>query len=111
MGDVYSPVKSNGMSLTDTQLCEAIVRADLYQRFDFWTGTVYLYSNNQAEPLTDLEKSLLMRHLVSRIPSLKVVFEDCKYPLDIFVDEPLPDWPKENPHVNTPARFYAEDNE
>ena len=108
MGDLYSPTKihivaarGNGKSSITMKLCEAVVRADVYQRYDFWTGTVYFYSNNQSAPLTDEEKTLIRNLIVSRIPTLKVVFEDGKYALDISpIEEDLPDWPKENPHIH-----------
>ena len=91
------PARGNVKSLGDAQLYEAIIRADLYQRFDFWACTVYFYSNNQKEPLTEEEKYLLRNRLVSTMPRLNVVFEDGKYPLDITPIEDTPNWPKEGP--------------
>ena len=108
MGDVYSPfnlrmanARGNGKSSITAELCEAIVRADVYQCFDFWTSTVHFYSRNQSAPLTKEEKLLIRKLLGQRMPTLRVIFDDGKYPLDItLVEERLPDWPKENPHIH-----------
>ena len=108
MGDVCSPfnvnmvaARGNGKSSINIKLCEAVVRADVYQSFDFWTNTVHFYSRNQKEPLTKEEKYLIRKLLAKGMPTLRVVFDDGKYPLDItLVEESLPDWPKENLHIH-----------
>lgn len=65
------------------QLAAAVVRADLYQWFDYFNLTVHFYSNNQAEPLTEEEKYLIRQWLWRTVPNITVVFEDGKYPIDI----------------------------
>lgn len=68
--------RGNGKSSTDAQLIEAIIRADLQQRFDLYNCTVYFHSNNREVPFTEEEKSLLRGRLVSAMPGLTVVFEE-----------------------------------
>lgn len=106
MGDRYFPfnvhvvaARGNGKSSISMKLCEAVIRADVYQSFDFWTSTVHFYSRNQSAPLTPEEKLLIRKYIGLRIPTLRVVFDDGKYPLDISPIEDTPDWPKENPHI------------
>lgn len=106
MGNLFKPAKfhlarGNGKSSMSEQLCEAIIRADVYQRFDFFKTTVYFYSQNQEAPLTDEEKSQIINHIHSIMPGLKVAFEEGKYPLDIRdTEKKMPDWLKKNPHIH-----------
>ena len=100
--DKYSPTKihicgarANGKSSISMILCEAVARADVYQWFDWRDSTVHFYSKNQSAPLTDEEKRLLRNHLGIHMYPFKVVFDDCKYPL-----EDLMDGLKENPHIH-----------
>lgn len=65
------------------QLAAAVVRADVYQLFDYLNLTVHFYSNNQAEPLTEEEKYLIRQWFGRTVPNIAIVFEDGEYPLDI----------------------------
>lgn len=63
MGELYSPAKirlvaarGNQKSSLSVKLCEAVIRADVYQWFDVRTNTVHFYSMNKDAPLTDEEK-------------------------------------------------------
>ena len=83
MGDLYSPAKwrlvaarGNGKSSLSVKLCEAVIRADVYQWFDVRTNTVHFYSMNKDAPLTDEEKGLIMRSLGKSTCPIRVIFED-----------------------------------
>ena len=83
MGELYSPARirlvaarGNGKSSLSVKLCEAVIRADVYQWFDVRTNTVHFYSMNEDAPLTDEEKGLIMSHLGKSTCPLRVVFEN-----------------------------------
>ena len=83
MTDDYIPAKiffvsarENGKTARTRFLCEAVIRAEVFQWFDFLKSTVHFISRNEEVPLTEIEKSMLEYELKRSVPTLKVVFDN-----------------------------------
>lgn len=68
--------RGNGKSTLSAELIEAIVRADVYQHFDWMTNELHLVSRNLEAPLTEAEKERIRVHLGIHMIPYKVVFDN-----------------------------------
>lgn len=68
--------RGNGKSTLSAELITAIVRADVYQYFDWATNELHLVSRNSEAPLTDKEKELIRVHLGIHMVPYKLIFDN-----------------------------------
>lgn len=68
--------RGNGKSTLSAKLIEVLLRADVYQYFNWQTLELHFVSRNAEAPLTDEEKGLIRNHLGFHMYPYSVVFDN-----------------------------------
>ena len=73
---IFAIARGSGKTSMTYRLCEAMIRADVYQHYDPMTRTLHFASMNQEAPLTDEEKTAIVNHLGIHMLPYEVVFDN-----------------------------------
>ena len=68
--------RGNGKSTLSAKLIETLLRADVYQYFNWQTFEFHLVSRNAEAPLTNEEKELIRSHLGFHMYPYQIVFDN-----------------------------------